>query len=109
MSIIPSRTGDLRRPFRLAPTDLLCAVFIALFAVAVLVMPTLGQSPGTAPAPVAPAASPVTEPCPPATPAPPATPTPAPQSLAPRPDGHANADPGAHAAPQPVPGATARR
>ncbi len=83
MSIIPSRTGGLLRPFRLAPADLLCAVFIALFAVAVLVMPTLGQSPGTAPAPVAPAASPVTEPCPPATPAPPATPTPAPQSLAP--------------------------
>jgi hypothetical protein len=42
---LPARTRGILRPFRIAPSDLLCAAFIALFALTVVVMPALGQSP----------------------------------------------------------------
>jgi YidC/Oxa1 family membrane protein insertase len=54
-----ARARGIPRPFRIAPTDLLSALFIALFATAVIVMPALGQNPSASGAPtsVAPAAS----------------------------------------------------
>lgn len=45
MRSLPARTRGILRPFRIAPSDLLCAVFIAMFAMTVVVMPALGQSP----------------------------------------------------------------
>ena len=69
-------------PTPLAPTDLICAVFIVLFAMAVVAMPVLGQSPDPAAATPAPAATLVPgatpAPCPNPTPAPTPVPTPTP-------------------------------
>ena len=90
LSSLRARLGPFRRPLRIAPTDLVCAMFIVLFAMAVVVMPVLGQSPSANGAPPAAASATVTSvpptpvPTPlPQTPAPTVVPvTPAPSVLA---------------------------
>ncbi len=49
--MLRARTRASLGALRLAPTDLICALFIVMFAMAVVVMPALGQSPGAVASP----------------------------------------------------------
>jgi len=102
LSDLRARFGGIRRPLRLAPTDLVCALFIVLFALAVVAMPVLGQSP----APAGGTAAPITTPAPGSTPAPTAAPcpnpTPAPTPV-PTPTPAPGESVGPHVTPAPTP------